>query len=408
MRELVHPDQPRMLIDRGSWVVLAAALTTWVLAACEDTSPAAPTYLEEVRGSGLLKYLDQGATPTSEEIADRETVFRFGPDDGPLCMRGEPYRFTVRDRGSNKLLLFLQGGGACWSDFCLAVKWPSDGVPVVEALDEDNPSNPMADWNVVYLPYCDGSLFAGDADVDEDGDGAPDRFHRGLQNLSGVLRTVRDLYPEPSQVLLTGSSAGGFGTIPASMLVRATYPETRLQVFNDSGVGVARTGEPEFIESILDEQGISPLIPASCESCTSDGHITRLVRWILERDTSLEVAVFSSLHDSVMTDVFLQVEPEAFEAAVLAESGALHERFPDRYRRFLIEGKEHTVLLGNPTGVIGDDLEGLEASDGALAGLANITLGGLDRTDMAGTTVGAWLKAFVTHAEDWTDRVEVP
>ena len=96
------------------------------------------------------------------------------------------------------------------------------------------------------------------------------------------------------------------------------------------------------------------------------------------------------------------------KAAVLAESGALHERFPDRYRRFLIEGKEHTVLLGNPTGVIGDDLEGLEASDGALAGLANITLGGLDRTDMAGTTVGAWLKAFVTHAEDWTDRVEVP
>jgi hypothetical protein len=392
---------------RWPWIALSVVV---LVAACDATPEPepepAPSYLDEVRDAGLLKYLDEGAVPTSEVIADRETVYRFGPDDGPLCMRGKPYSFTIRDRGSDKLLLFLQGGGACWSDFCLAVKWPSEGVPVVEALDEHNPSNPMADWNVAYLPYCDGSLFAGDADVDEDGDGEPDRLHRGLQNLSGVLRTVREVYPNPEQVLLTGSSAGAFGTIPASMLVRATYPETRLQVFNDSGVGVARTGEPEFINAILDEHGITPLLPQSCESCSGDGHITRLVRWILERDTELEIAMFSALHDSVMTDIFLQIEDSAFEEALLEETGRLHDLFPDRYRRFLIQGKEHTVLLGNPTGVIGDDLDGLEYSDGALAGLANITLGGLDRTDMNEFTVGTWLRAFVERTDAWTDRVE--
>ena len=137
------------------WIAL---VVTIVMQGCEGpVEPSSPSYLDEVRDAGLLKYLDEGAVPTSEVIADRETVYRFGPDDGPLCMRGKPYSFTIRDRGSDKLLFFLQGGGACWSDFCLAVKWPSEGVPVVEALDETNPSNPMADWNVVCLLYTSPS-----------------------------------------------------------------------------------------------------------------------------------------------------------------------------------------------------------------------------------------------------------
>ena len=227
----------------------------------------------------------------------------------------------------------------------------------------------------------------------------------GLGVLSGALRTIRDVFPEPSRVLLTGSSAGGFGTIPASMLVRATYPETRLQVFNDSGVGLGRPAEPDFIETILEEQGIAPLIPQSCLDCSADGHITRLVRWILERDPEMEIAVFSSFHDSIITGVFLDIDETLFEEALLKETSALHALFPDRYRRFLVTGQEHTVLLGNPIGIVGEDLDGLEFSDNAMAGLGNVSLGGLDRTDIDEFTAGMWLRAFVEDTELWTDRV---
>ena len=359
----------------------------------------------EAREAGLLKYLEAGAAPSIESSEDGTTVYAFGPDDGPLCMRGGTFRFSFRDTGSDKLLIFLQGGGTCWSDFCLAVTAAPAGIPLVDALDPDEPSNPLADWSVLYLPYCDGSFFAGDRDFDEDGDGVGDRLHRGLQNLSGALRTIRDVFPSPSRVLLTGSSAGGYGTIPASVLVRATYPEVRLQVFNDSGVGLGLPGEPAFIEKILDEQGITPLVPTTCEACWEDGHNTRLVHWILARDPELEIALFSSLRDSIIAGVFLDIDEVRFEEALLAETGALHSRFPGRYRRFLVQGYEHTSLLGDPTGIVGEDFSALEFSAEAVAALSKLSLGGLDTTHIDGFTVGEWLRAFVDDGEAWTDRV---
>jgi len=379
-----------------------------VIAGCgrgEVAPPPAPSMIDEVRASGLLQYLDEGPVPTVESSEGGTTVYAFAADDGPRCMRGASYRFSTREAPSDNLLIFLQGGGACWSDFCLAVVEAPAGIPDVEALDPDNPSNPMADWDVLYLPYCDGSLFSGDADIDEDGDGTGDRLHRGLQNLSGALRTARQVFPSPARVLLTGSSAGGYGTIPASMLVRAAYPETTLQVFADSGVGLGRPEDPAFMAEILDEFAIADRIPASCEACWEDGHVTRVVAWILERDPTIQMAVFSSLRDSVIAGAFLDVEPTAFEAALLQETGDLNARFPERYRRFLVSGVEHTALLGSPIGIIGEDLSALEFSDGALQAVSGVELGSLDTTAIDGFTVGEWLRAFVESTEAWTDRV---
>ena len=377
-----------------------------VSADAASAGPVESLLVTEARTAGLLKYIDEGAEPTIESVDGDTTVYVFDPEDGPRCMRGAEFRFSVRDTGSENLLIFLQGGGTCWSDFCLTVTAAAAGVPLVEALDPDNPSNPMADWTVLYLPYCDGSFFTGDRDFDEDGDGVGERLHRGLHNLSGALRTIRDRFPNPSRVLLTGSSAGAFGTIPGSVLVRAVYPEATLQVFNDSGVGVARPGEPAFVEKILDEQGLVPLFPETCEDCWADGHITRLVHWIFERDPDIQMAVFSSMHDSVIAGTFLNIEPDRFKQAMLAETQALHDRFPDRYRRFIVQGIAHTTLLGTPIGIIGEDVADLEFSSGALSSLGKIELGGLDTTVIEGMSAGDWLRAFVEGTDQWTDRLE--
>lgn len=372
----------------------------------DEAAASEPLLVREARASGLLKYLDEGAEPSVESVEGQTTTYVFGSEDGPLCMRGAPYRFSFRDKGSDKLLIFLQGGGTCWSDFCLTVIGAAPGIPEVDALDEESPHNPMADWNVLYLPYCDGSFFAGDRDYDEDGDGTGDRLHRGLQNFSGALRKARELMPSPERVLLTGSSAGGFGTIPGTVFVRATYPEARLQVFNDSGLGVARPGEADFIEKIMDEQGIIPLIPESCQDCWGDGHITRLLHWIFERDLDVQMAVFSSVHDLVIAGTFLDIDEERFAEHMLKETQALHESFPERYKRFIVQGSMHTTLLGTPIGIIGEDLDALEYSPAALSGLSGISLGGLDTTAIGEVMVSDWLRAFVQDDPSWVDIIE--
>jgi hypothetical protein len=361
---------------------------------------------QATRDLGLDRYLGTLPPPTVEATAGAETTWVWGTDDGPLCMRGDAFRFSTRAADPERLIFFLQGGGACWDDFCLAVIRAPAGVPAVDVLNLDLEANPLKDWSVAYLPYCDGSMFAGDRDHDDDGDGAPERFHRGLQNLSGALQTTREQFPAPRQVLLTGSSAGGFGTIIATLLVRATWPDAELLVFNDSGVGVARDGEPEFIGHLIDQFGLTDSVPADCTECITSGHISPMIGWTLERDPNIRVAVFSSWYDSIIGDIFLAGDPEVFRAALEAQTGDLHERFPDQYRRFIVDGKTHTTLLGDPSGVIGSDLTALELPRGFLSRLQTVEIGTIDGTRIGDVRMADWLTAFVENSDAWQDLLE--
>jgi len=91
---------------------------------------------------------------------------------------------------------------------CLAFDTAWSGVPTSGILNTTLDENPFADWNVGYVPYCDGSLFAGDIEIDED-DGVIDRYHRGLLNLSAALDTIQKEFPSPDRIVMTGMSAGG-------------------------------------------------------------------------------------------------------------------------------------------------------------------------------------------------------
>lgn len=386
-----------LLADAGSDVVSDAT---------RDTTPSQLAL--EAKRLELDRYLFSGPAPVVEEVDGDTTTYRVEPGDGPLCMRGGPFRFAVREQASDRVVIFLQGGGACWSEFCLAVNAAPPGIPSVDALDREMEANPLRDWSVVYLPYCDGSLFVGDADVDEDADGQPDRFHRGLHNLSAALRKAHELFPNPKRVLLVGSSAGGFGTIPATILVRATWQSTHIDVFNDSGVGVAKPGDAGFISGLLDEFNASRFIPDTCPDCVTSGHITPLVEWTLARDADIRIAVFSSYYDSIIADVFLKIAPTLFRDALLSETDRIHAAYPERYRRFFVDGVTHTAMLGDPTGIIGSDLTAIELPPNSGDLLTKVKIGGLDVTKSGETLVGDWLKAFVTDDPAWVERVETP
>ena len=380
--------------------------------ATADAAPVEPALITEARKLGLLDSLADGPVPVLEAEDGATTTYRFEPgapgEMGPLCLRGDPFRFAVRDTGSDTLVVFLQGGGACWSQFCFVVTGAPPGIPDVQTADANEPLNPLAAWSMIYLPYCDGSFFVGEADVDEDGDDQPDRFHRGLANLSGALRTGLARFPAPSRVILIGSSAGGYGTLLATLLVRAAWPEASLRVMSDSGVGLARPDDPAFLATIAAEQNVLRLIPSTCEACLTDGQLTPLVAWTLERDPEVRVAVFSSYYDTIIGAIFLGLPADTFRDLLLAETGAVHDRFPDRYRRFLANGVTHTSTLGDPTGIVGSDPAAVEMKLKLFDLLGILDIGGLERTAVGDVRMADWLKAFVTDAPDWVERLDEP
>jgi hypothetical protein len=105
--------------------------------------------------------------------------------------RGDFYPLFTREGNPSKLLVMLQGGGACWQDFylcnVLAEDQEAPATPV-GIWDFDSPDNPFADYSIVYVPYCDGSVVSGDNDmIDGNFPFGPIRRHRSLRNMTAAL-----------------------------------------------------------------------------------------------------------------------------------------------------------------------------------------------------------------------------
>ena len=387
--------------------VVAAGLTA---SACGDDEPELTGAARVAVDMGLTEFLGRARISDQTE-RDGVTTWEFDPESGPLCMRGREFRMATRDVGSEDLLFFLQGGGACWPEFCLAVTAAPPGIPTgVDVLNPTLEANPFRDWNVAYLPYCDGSLFAGNRDHDDDEDGELDRFHRGLQNLSAGLDVARREFPSPRRVVLSGSSAGGFGTLIAAPLIRHVYPNADIFVLNDSGVGVAMGArDPGFVQRLVDQFNVERFFPADCPECLESGHITGLVDWYMGLDDNIRFGMFTSWYDGIIAGTFLQIPRAEFRDSIDTETGRTHEAFPDRYRRFIVDGQMHTTLLGNPIGIIGSDLTSVELPPNSGSLLGNLALGSLRTTAIGDLTLSEWIVGMLEGDDAvWVDIQEEP
>ena len=245
-----------------------------VLAACSsgsnndnnDGPPPAAAPFQELIDQGVTRYVGVYSPSTTAQVGD-SIEYTFGVGEGPLCLYGEPYTMATRNSGSDDLLIFLQGGGACWfpnsGGLCAATSSAAGQLPIpINGLLSPDPSkSPLAGTSAVYVPYCDGGLHASDADYDSNDDGNIDLYHRGLHNLTASLDVAMGVFPAPSRVILAGVSGGAYGALFALPLVSQAYPGVPIDVLNDSGIGITRPDDPVFNQArcgILEYRGFFP------------------------------------------------------------------------------------------------------------------------------------------------------
>jgi hypothetical protein len=303
------------------------------------------TPFAELFDQGIIRYLGL-FTPMLSQREGEVTNHYFAADKaGPLCGDGSAYWMATRDKGSEDLMIFLEGGGACWSDFCYYVNAVTPGIPQQGLLDTARANNPVKDWSVVYVANCDGSLLAGDVDVDSDGDGVIDRYQHGLKNLSAALDVAHRTFPAPRRVFLAGQSGGALGAIFVLPLVRYMYPGVPIDVLHDSGVGVLKPGKPEFLRQVIDEWNLGAFIPHSCANCIpADGHLTDLLDWQMDQDPDLRRAMLSNTQDFNLADLFLKIGGPAFETALLGEMQQQEAAQPLRMHSWIADGRGHTFV----------------------------------------------------------------
>lgn len=186
-------------------------------------------------------------------ISPTGTTSYLGKDLKPVCMNGSPYSFFVKRGTTNKVVMYYQGGGACWEQLTCSVPVcdsnvdvnggdnPNNGLPHPGFADLSNPNNPFADWTIVFISYCSCDIHFGDAaqDYDNNTPGTPLHVeHRGFHNARYVEKWAREHFVNPDAVFVTGSSAGAYGAWFHAPLLQEVWPASKFSVLADAGNGV--------------------------------------------------------------------------------------------------------------------------------------------------------------------------
>ncbi|MGH8546611.1 MAG: hypothetical protein ACREX3_23950, partial [Gammaproteobacteria bacterium] len=130
----------------------------------------------ELIAAGVTRYMGRFTPAVSTDIGEGWIKHTFAPgiDEGPVCIAGSPYSMFTKSQDPKKLLIMLQGGGACWQGFyaCNVFAEAQEPPPPPVGIWSDGFDtgigvipNPLGDWSIAYLPYCDGSVFSGDNTV---------------------------------------------------------------------------------------------------------------------------------------------------------------------------------------------------------------------------------------------------
>jgi len=168
-----------------------------------------------------------------------DMTWKAVPTDGAICRDKSATGFAVNfNAASDKLVIFMEGGGACFNATTCAGNprtWAATdanaNVGSRFVLDRTKTGNPFKDWNMAYIPYCTGDVHTGTSMSGYNGD-AQMGYSNYLKYLGKLVATFKG--KSLTKIVLSGSSAGGFGVAWNWMVTQDAFgvPVTAL---DDSG-----------------------------------------------------------------------------------------------------------------------------------------------------------------------------
>uniref|UniRef100_A0ACD5XWJ3 Uncharacterized protein n=1 Tax=Avena sativa TaxID=4498 RepID=A0ACD5XWJ3_AVESA len=210
------------------------------------------------------------------------TLLSGALEKGAVCLDGSPPAYQLQrgfGSGSDNWLVYLEGGGWCSTiEDCSRRKKSGLGssnlmnaVQYAGIFSGDQRQNSdFYNWNIVFVRYCDGASFSGDAEG-EDQDGTK-LFFRGLRIWEAVIDDLMEKgLSNAKQALLAGCSSGGLATLLHCDDFSARFPRTvPVKCFSDAGFFLDKkdiSGE-RFIWSIYNKvvhlQNVSTVLPKDC------------------------------------------------------------------------------------------------------------------------------------------------
>jgi hypothetical protein len=306
---------------------------------------------------------------------------------GTMCMDGGVTGYYYRPGNSKKFVTYLMPGGACFNALCdtLATSDPKGSYPPssLGIYNPDDELNVVKDYTWLFIPYCSGDVFAGNA---KGKGGYTDREFRGRTNLDLSMEHFYDfattegiLDSSLDSFLMTGESAGGFGSVANWDFMRQKFvtdesnqssdfwTANRHILISDSGIPVDDEGlTPCLQRNWRGRWGVEPNIPEDCTACTNSegGGLGNIVPFLANKYKNDRIGLLSSNEDMTIAAFFgfgriknglFTQECGNYPALInLKENfkGGLKRKFQevqnlDNVGTFFFPGEEHTHTTQN-------------------------------------------------------------
>ena len=230
-------------------------------------------------GSGDAAADDAGASPACDPATSRPypaETWTFAPVEGAVCAMGTPTGIGINPGATpGRVLVYFKGGGACFSAMdCSASDLDGFGEAKLAAqtrgnrlFDRASTSNPFRDYSYVFIPYCTGDFHSGD-NLSDYG-----MHHVGHRNVELYLELLADAFCDAEQVVVTGTSAGGFGATFNYAAAHETFGDIPVDLIDDSGPYMRPAYMPAAIQDLTATNwGWRDNVPSGCADCATSWH----------------------------------------------------------------------------------------------------------------------------------------
>lgn len=295
--------------------------------------------------------------PLGAPIVAPADTWTFVDFPSTACDDGSPTGIGVYPSSlSTNVVVYLEGGGACWDYTTCAALDTSTHGPFGKAqfdaftppasgtvLGHADPANPFRTWSKVYVPYCTGDVHAGDQVNTYAALGATKTVHhKGHANVMAYLARLGATFPNATTVAVTGSSAGGGGAVFNYPSFRSYWPKASMMLVDDSLPLFEKDGiSASERDSWFASWNLGPLSQPFCgDDCKTD--LSVWMRKLAETYPNDRMALLSSLQDATIRTFFFTM-PWDYETHL--RSLATHVLDPTgHFRHFFVTGDTHTML----------------------------------------------------------------
>ena len=282
--------------------------------------------------------------------------------DGAMCRNGSPTGFGVRvQEGATNTAIYFEGGGACFNAETCAANPAAFNESSFTSFANNrgdagifSPSapNPVAGWNMVYVPYCTGDVHGGSApNATVEGVEGTQQFV-GHQNLELYLDLLAPYFADAGQVLVTGASAGGFGALLNFATVADAFPNAQMTLLDDSGpvFFADNVFSPQLAAAFSSLFNFPDAFPADATPLFAADGLEDVYGYYASRYPTANLGLSSYLQDNTIRFFFGfgQADGSISGAEYAAGLRDLDDQAPDALKTYFVEGTDHTIITQAP------------------------------------------------------------